>query len=63
MLTPRIENTTVKGFMYTEYVPRLDNGEDQCRLIVSAINRSLLFQQHLQAFLVWTQKHIDKESN
>lgn len=49
----RIENTMIKGFVYTEYVPRVDKGGDQCRLIAAAINRNPLFHRHLQAFLSW----------
>ncbi|MDE7244420.1 MAG: hypothetical protein K2O18_10695 [Oscillospiraceae bacterium] len=59
----RIEKTMVKGFVYTEYVPRIENGEDQCRLIVSAINRNPLFEQHLQAYLVWVRKNLEAEKN
>ena len=54
----RIEKTTLKGFLYTEYVPRVDNGEDQCRLIASAINRNPLFESNLQAFLIWSRDNI-----
>ena len=53
----RLENTMVKGFVYTEYVPIVDKGEQQCRLIAAAINRNPLFHQHLHAFLAWVQQH------
>ena len=53
----RIENTMIKGFVYTEYVPRVDKSEEQCRLIAAAINRNTLFYRHLQAFLAWVQKN------
>ena len=53
----RIDNTMIKGFVYTEYVPRVDGGDAQCRLIAAAINRNPLFHRHLQAFLAWVQKN------
>ena len=53
----RIENTMIKGFVYTEYVPRVEKGEEQCRLIAAAINRNPLFHRHLQAFLAWVKKN------
>ena len=56
----RVERTTVKGFVYTERVPRIQNGEDQCRLIVSAINRNPLFYRNLDAFLLWIREHMEE---
>ena len=53
----RIENTMIKGFVYTEYVPRVEKSEEQCRLIAAAINRNPLFHRHLQAFLAWVQNN------
>lgn len=53
----RIENTMIKGFIYTEYVPKVERGEDQCRLIAAAMNRNPLFHRHLHAFLAWVQNN------
>ncbi len=53
----RIENTMIKGFIYTEFVPPVKKGEEQCRLIAAAINRNPLFHRHLQAFLAWVQNN------
>lgn len=53
----RIENTLLKGFMYTEFVPPVEKGREQCRLIAAAISRNPLFYRRLQTFLAWVQNN------
>ena len=53
----RVEGTMIKGFVYTEYVPIMQKNDEQCRLIVAAINRNTLFYRHLHGFLAWVQNH------